>query len=339
MQPMIHPREWMEVRPGGLYCKPGGFFVDPTRAVPQAVITHGHSDHARPGHEKAIATPDTLAIMACRYGEGFTAKRVELPYGQAIHLGETRVTLHPAGHILGSAQVLIEYGGARIVISGDYKRTPDPTTREFEPVPCDVFVTEATFALPVFCHPEPEHEIEKLLTSLAIFPGSCHTVGCYPLGKTQRVMAELRRAGYDKTIYLHGASMRLTQLYEERGVSLASYAQAGENNRKALAGEIVLCPPSALADRWLRALPDALPAAASGWMQIRARAKQQRVELPLVISDHCDWPQLIETIHETGAAEVWVTHGREEALVHYCRKAGLSARALSLLGYEEEEGE
>ncbi len=327
----------MEVRPGGLYCKPGGFFVDPTRAVPQAVITHGHSDHARAGHEKAIATPDTLAIMACRYGEGFTGKRIELPYGQAIHLGETRVTLHPAGHILGSAQVLIEYAGARIVISGDYKRTPDPTTREFEPVACDVFVTEATFGLPVFCHPEPAHEVEKLLTSLAIFPESCHTVGCYPLGKTQRLMAELRRAGYDKTIYLHGASMRLTQLYEERGISLGPYVQVNENNRKALAGEIVLCPPPALADRWSRALPDALPAAASGWMQIRARAKQQRVELPLVISDHCDWPQLIETIHETGAGEVWVTHGREEALVHYCRKAGLSARALSLLGYEEEE--
>lgn len=336
---MIHPREWMEVRPEGLYCKAGDFFIDPLRPAPKAVITHGHSDHARPGHAKAIATPDTLTIMACRYGEGFTGKRVELPYGQAIHLGEARVTLHPAGHILGSAQVLIEYGGARIVISGDHKRTPDPTAREFEPVPCDVFVTEATFGLPVFCHPEPRHEIEKLLTSLAIFPESSHTVGCYPLGKTQRVMAELRAAGYRKTLYLHGALMRLTQLYEERGIPLGPYAQVTPENRKSLAGEIVLCPPSALSDRWSQALPDAVPAAASGWMQIRARAKQQHVELPLVISDHSDWPQLIETIHETGAAEVWVTHGREEALVHYCRKAGLSARALSLLGYEEEEAE
>jgi putative mRNA 3-end processing factor len=336
---MIHPREWMEVRPEGLYCKAGDFFIDPMRPVSQAVISHGHSDHARSGHAKAIATPDTLAIMACRYGEGFTGKRVELPYGQAIHLGDTRVTLHPAGHILGSAQVLIEYSGARIVISGDHKRTPDPTAREFEPVPCDVFVTEATFGLPVFCHPEPRHEIGKLLNSLAIFPESCHTVGCYPLGKTQRVMAELRAAGYRKTVYLHGALMRLTQLYEERGISLGPYAQVTPENRKSLAGEIVLCPPSALSDRWSQALPDALPAAASGWMQIRARAKQQRVELPLVISDHSDWPQLIETIHESGAQEVWVTHGREEALVHYCRKAGLSARALSLLGYEEEEVE
>jgi putative mRNA 3-end processing factor len=334
---MIHSRDWMEVRPEGLYCKAGGFFIDPIRPVAQAVVTHGHSDHARPGHAKVMATPDTLAIMACRYGEDFTPKRVELRYGRAIHLGEARVTLHPAGHILGAAQVLIEHGGARLVISGDYKRTADPTAREFELIPCDVFVTEATFGLPVFCHPDPQNEIGKLLTSLAIFPGSCHAVGCYALGKTQRLIAELRRAGYDKTIYLHGALMRLTQLYEARGVALGPFEQVTAENRKNLGGEIVLCPPSALADRWSRSLPDVIPAAASGWMQIRDRAKQQRVELPLIISDHCDWRQLIQTILETGAGEVWVTHGQEEALVHYCRKAGLQASALSLLGYEDEE--
>ncbi len=334
-----HPRGWMEVRPEGLYCKAGGFFVDPIRPVSAAVVTHGHSDHARSGHAKVVATPDTLAIMACRYGEDFTRQRVELPYGQAMHWGDARVTLYPAGHILGAAQVLIEFGGARLVVSGDYKRTSDPTAREFEIVPCDVFVTEATFGLPVFCHPDPQHEIEKLLVSLSVFPNSCHAVGCYALGKTQRLIAELRRAGYDKTIYLHGALMKLTELYEQRGVRLGSFEQVTKDNRRNLGGEIVLCPPSQLADRWSRSLPDVIPAAASGWMQIRARAKQQRVELPLIISDHCDWPELIETIHETGASEIWVTHGREEALVHYCRKNGLEARALSLLGYEDEEGE
>ncbi len=225
------------------------------------------------------------------------------------------------------------------MVSGDYNRTPDPTARAFQPVACDVFVTEATFGLPVFCHPDPQQEIAKLLDSLAIFPKSCHIAGCYALGKTQRVMTELRRAGYGKTIYLHGALIRLTQLYEELGVVLGPYAPVTPENRKTLAGEIVLCPPSALADRWPRALPDVIPAAASGWMQIRARAKQQRVELPLVISDHCDWPDLISTIHETGAGEVWVTHGREEAIVYYCRKMGLTARALSLLGYEDEEAQ
>lgn len=336
---MGHPREWMEVRPEGLYCKAGDFFIDPVRPVSAAVVTHGHSDHARAGHVKVVATPDTIAIMACRFGEGFAQKPIELPYAQAMHCGDARVTFYPAGHILGSAQVLIEHGGARLVVSGDYKRTADLTAREFELVPCDVFVTEATFGLPVFCHPDPQTEIEKLLTSLAIFPGSCHVVGCYALGKTQRVMSELRRAGYDKTIYLHGALMKTTELYEERGVALGPFAPVARENRKSLAGEIVLCPPSQLADRWSRSLPEVIPAAASGWMQIRARAKQQRVELPLIISDHCDWTELIETIHETGAEEIWVTHGREEALVHYCRKIGLEARALSLLGYEDEEGE
>lgn len=335
----LHPSEWMEVRPQGLYCRAGDFFVDPVRPVPSAVITHGHSDHARAGHEAVFATPETLRIMACRYGEGFTAKRVDLPYGQAVHLSDARVTLHPAGHILGAAQVLIEHGGARLVISGDYKRTPDLTAREFELVPCDVFVTEATFGLPVFCHPDPQKEIEKLLTSLAVFPGSCHVVGCYALGKTQRLIAELRRAGYDKTVYLHGALWKLTELYQALGVDLGPVAQVTKDNRKTLGGEIVLAPPSAMDDRWSRSLPDAIPAMASGWMQIRARAKQRRVELPLIISDHCDWPDLITTIQETGAEEIWVTHGREEALVHYCGTLGLKARALSLLGYEDDEAE
>jgi putative mRNA 3-end processing factor len=336
---MRHPREWTEVRPEGLYCKAGGFFIDPIRPVTQAVITHGHSDHARSGHAKVIATPGTLAIMACRYGADFAGKPVELAYGQTIHIGDAAVTLHPAGHILGSAQILIEHGGARLVVSGDYKRTADLTAREFKLVSCDVFVTEATFGLPVFCHPDPKGEIAKLLTSLAVFPKSCHVVGCYALGKCQRLISELRRAGYDKTIYLHGAMMKFTALYEQCGLKLGPFEQVTQENRKSLAGEIVLCPPSQLADRWSRSLPDVIPAAASGWMQVRARAKQQRVELPLVISDHCDWPELIETIHETGASEVWVTHGREEALVHYCQKVGLQARALSLLGYEDEAGE
>jgi putative mRNA 3-end processing factor len=334
-----HPRNWMEVLTEGLYCNAGDFFVDPVRPVRRAVITHGHSDHARSGHGEVIATPDTIAIMACRYGEGFTGKRVELPYRQPIHLGESWVTLYPAGHILGSAQVLIEHAGSRLTVSGDYKRIPDVTAREFEPVPCDVFVTEATFGLPIFCHPGPQGEIAKLLNSLSVFPASTHIVGCYALGKTQRLIGELRRAGYDKTIYLHGALMAPTRLYEERGVNLGSFEPVTPANRKGLAGEIVLCPPSALADRWTRSLPDPIPAAASGWMQIRARAKQQRVELPLVISDHSDWHGLIDTVRDTGAGEIWVTHGREEALVHYFRNAGLEARALSLLGYEDEEGE
>jgi putative mRNA 3-end processing factor len=329
----------MESRSEGLYCKAGGFFIDPVRPVPRAVITHGHSCHARNGHGEVIATPDTLAFMACDHGENFTGKRIALPYKQAIHLDEARVTLVPAGHILGSAQVLIEQGGTRLVFAGDYKRTPDPTAREFEPVPCDVFVTGATFGLPVFLHPSPQKEIGKLLDSLSIFPERTHVAGCPALGLAQRLIAELRRAGYARTIYLQCALMRPMRLYEERGIGLGPYAPVTADNQKNLAGEIVLCPPSALAGPWRRTLPDAISAAASGWMRIRARAKQQRVELPLVISDLCDWHGLTSTIHETGAGEIWTAYGQEEALVHYCRKAGLQARALSLPGYENEESE
>jgi putative mRNA 3-end processing factor len=334
-----HPDSWMEARSEGLYCKAGGFFIDPVSPVRRAIITHGHSNHARAGHGEVIATPDTLSIMACQYGEDFASKRIALQYKQAIHLEETCVTLIPAGHILGSAQVLIEHGGARLVFAGDYKRMPDPTARQFEPVPCDVFVTGATFGLPVFCHPSPQEEVGKLLDSLSVFPKRPHVAACPALGLAQRLIAELRRAGYDRTIYLRGALMRLTQLYEERGIRLGPYAPVTADNRKNLAGEIVLCSLSALAGQWPRSLPDAIPAAASGLMQIRARAKQQSVELPLVISDLCDWNGLISTIRETGAGEIWAAHGQEEALVYYCREANLRARSLSLPGHENEESD
>jgi putative mRNA 3-end processing factor len=334
-----HPSQWLEVRPEGLYCILGRFYIDPTRPVDCAVVTHGHADHARAGHARVIATPQTIAIMACRYGENFTAARAPLPYGETVEMGDVRVTLHPAGHITGSAQICMEYGGARAVVSGDYKRRADPTASPFEPIPCDVFITEATFGLPVFRHPPIEGEIVKLLASLATFPQSTHLIGVYALGKCQRLIMELRRAGYDRPIYLHGALVKLTELYQRFGLDLGDVRAIGHMNKKELAGEVVLAPPSAVADRWSRALPDMIPAAASGWMQIRARAKQSRVELPLVISDHCDWDELLESIKDTGAGEIWVTHGREDALVHACRQRGLKAQALSLLGYEDGSDE
>ena len=184
---MIHPREWMEVRPGGLYCKPGGFFVDPTRAVEQAIVTHGHSDHARPGHAKAIATPDTLAIMACRLGEGFAQARVELPYGQAIHLGEARVTLYPAGHILGSAQVSIEYGGARLVVSGDYNRAHSPRRARVRAYRVRCIRDRGNLRAAGVLPPGAAARNRKATGFAGGFPESCHLVGCYALGKTQRI--------------------------------------------------------------------------------------------------------------------------------------------------------
>ena len=233
--------------------------------------------------------------------------------------------------------MVLEWRGARVVISGDYKRQPDPTCAGFEPVPCDVFVTEATFALPVFRHPPPEAEIAKLLKSLTLFPERTHVIGCYALGKTQRLLALLRAAGYEKPVHLHGALMPLTALYETLGVALGPVAPALVADRAALRGAIVLAPPSAIADRWARRLADPVVALASGWMGVRQRAKSRGVELPLVISDHADWEALNRTIDEVAAPEVWVTHGREDALVHALAQRGIRGRALYLVGRGEEE--
>lgn len=260
-----------------------------------------------------------------------------LPYGTTVEVGQTKLMLEPAGHILGSAQAAIDYGGSRIVFSGDYKRHADPTCSPFRPVPCDVFVTEATFGLPVFKHPPIRDEMQKLIDSVKLFPDRCHLIGVYALGKCQRVMMELRMLGYTKPFYVHGALVKLCRFYAESGYDLGEVIPVSEVDKKILGGEIVFSPPSALADRWSRSLTNVMTCAASGWMQIRARAKQKLVELPLVVSDHADWPDLIRTLEEVGAPEVWITHGREDALVYQAEKMGLRTQVLSLLGYEEED--
>jgi putative mRNA 3-end processing factor len=337
-----HPSTWLEVRPEGLFVRPGGFFVDPVRPVATAVITHGHSDHARAGHHTVIATPETLAIMAARLADEAGLERRPLACGHTIELGEMRLRLEPAGHILGSAQVIMDYAGTRVVVSGDYKRAPDPTCAPFVPVPCDLFVTEATFGLPVFRHPPAAGEIVRLLHSVGLFPERCHVVGAYALGKTQRLIAHLRAAGWDRPIWLHGALQSLCDLYRRHGVDLGELrpATAGEKGtpRRELMGEIVIAPPGAIADRWARRLPDPVVVMASGWMRVRQRARQGGVELPLVISDHADWDELLATLEEVQAPEVWVTHGREEALVHAATQKGIRARPLALAGYDEEGG-
>lgn len=325
------------LRPEGLVIPDAGVAVDPTAPVSRAIITHGHADHARAGHGAVLATPETLAIMAARYGPDFCGTAQPLAYGEALALGDVAVTLRPAGHVLGSAQVVIERGGARVVVSGDYKRQPDPTAAPFEIVPCDVFVTEATFALPVFRHPPAEAEIDKLLASVALFPDRTHLVGAYALGKAQRLLALLRAAGWDRPVYAHGALLPLVRLYEKAGVALGDVRAVPEAPRAAFAGAIVLCPPSALQTPWARRFPDPVAAFASGWMRIRARARQRQVELPLVVSDHADWPDLQRTVKETGAGEVWITHGEADALAHWCRGEGIDARPLRLAGYGDEE--
>jgi putative mRNA 3-end processing factor len=338
---MIKPESLLRAVPGGLYCPPGDFYIDPTRPVDRAVITHGHADHARAGHGAVAATAETLAIMAIRYGDSFAGATETLRYGQTIEQGGVQVTLVPAGHILGSAQVVVRHKGVTIVVSGDYKRRRDPTCPPFEPVPCDVFVTEATFGIPVFCFPPDADEIARLLKSVAQFPERTHLVGAYSLGKAQRIIRLLREAGYENTLYMHGAMHRLNALYERFGIGLGPLAEATteKEKKKGFAGAIVIAPPTSIDDRWSRRFADPLPAFASGWMRVRARARQRQVELPLVISDHADWNELTSTIAEIAPSEVWITHGGEEALLRWAELNGIRARALSLVGYDEEEGE
>ena len=329
---------WLETRRAGLYVVPADLYIDPVLPVARAAITHGHADHARSGHDHVYATPQTLAIMACRYGEAHAATTTAMEYGDTIALpGGVELHFAAAGHILGSAQISIAYRQHRVTVSGDYKRRADPTCAPFQPQQCDVFITEATFALPIFKHPPIEQELRRLLQSMHDFPGSCHLLGAYALGKCQRIMMTLRQLGYTETIYLHGAQVKLVELYESLGIPLGVWRKVSDvTDKQELAGKLVLAPPSALADRWSRKLPEVLTCMASGWMQIRARAKQRRAELPLIISDHADWNELLETLQEINAPQVWVTHGREEALVHQAKAFGYKAQALSLLGYDEE---
>src|SRR3954453_15867398 len=321
-------------------CSPiGGYHIDPVRRVDRALITHGHSDHARAGHGAGLATQETLDMMRLRCGENFAGSTQAVRYGEKLKLGKTDVSFHPAGHVLGSAQICVAANGIRVVASGDYKDVADPTCAPFELIQCDAFITEATFGLPVFRHGDPRAEIAKLLRSVDTFPERGHLVGAYSLGKAQRVIALIREAGYRKPIYLHGAMETITRYYASRGIDLGELRLVRDAKKAELAGTIALCPPSSLQDRWTRRFPDPVSAFASGWMRVRARARQRGVELPLVISDHADWDGLTATIAATGASQVWVTHGAEEALVHWCTMQGLAARPLHLMGYgEEDEG-
>ena len=330
--------EWLKVFDDGLYVEPADLWIDPARPKHRAVITHGHGDHARPGHAHVLATPETAAIMRARYGDEAGGQIQEQVYGRSVSMGGARLAFQPAGHVLGSAQIVLEHAGSRVVISGDYKRRGDPTCTAFIPVACDVFVTEATFALPVFRHPPIERELDKLFDSMARFPERSHLIGAYALGKAQRLIAEIRARGYDRPIFLHGALKPLCRLYQDHGIDLGPLDDATAANKSKLAGEIVLAPPSATRDKWARRMDDPVVAHASGWMTVRQRAKQRLAELPLIVSDHADWDELTQTVQDVGCSDLWVTHGREDALVHWATQRGIAAQALSLVGREEEEG-
>lgn len=314
-------------------------YVDPPFPVERALITHAHSDHARAGHHSVIATAETIEIMKLRYGTDAAKSWQAVKYGEVVHVNDVKVVFYPAGHILGSAQILLEHKGCRIVVSGDYKRHSDSTCQSFEVVPCDIFVTEATFGLPIFQHPNSKSEIEKLLKSVQNFPDRSHLIAAYSLGKSQRVIKLLRKAGYDSPIYLHGSMVNMCDFYQKNGIDLGDLRKATGLPNDALKGSIVIAPPSALKEPWSRRMNDPVLAMASGWMTVKQRIRQRGIELPLVISDHADWNELKQTIFDTGASEVWVTHGREDGLVHWCQTQGINAAPLHLQGREEEGGE
>ena len=330
------PATWLYPTPSGLYCEPGDFYIDPSRPVERAIVTHGHADHARPGSTSVMATQQTLDIMQVRYGARAGEELQAIGYGEGITINGVDVGMAPAGHILGAAQIILDWKGYRAVVSGDYKRAADPTCADFEVVRCDLFITEATFGLPVFVHENAAAEAARLVASLAESPHRTHLLGVYGLGKCQRMISLVRAAGYGRPIYLHGALTGLCDYYISQGVELGDLLPVADADPETLSGQLVLCPPSAIADRWSRRMSNPLTAFASGWMRVKARARQRGAELPLIVSDHADWPELLQTISDVDAGEIWVTHGREDALLHQISAMGLKGRALALVGFEDE---
>src|SRR3954469_20740292 len=257
---------WIESHPEGIYVRPADAWIDPSRPKARAWVTHGHADHARGGHGAVLATPETLAIMEARYGP---QSGQPIAYDDVVRVGDVDVRFVPAGHVLGSAQIVMEHKGERVGVSGDYKRRRDPTGPGFVPVPCGIFVTEATFGLPVFRHPDTGSEIDRLLHRLHSDPSRCVLVGAYALGKAQRIVTELRGRGHEQAIYFHGAIERLNQLYQSFGIELGELRHTASATKQEMAGHIVIAPPGALNDRWSRRLPDPVTAMASGRVRVR----------------------------------------------------------------------
>ncbi|NZA28315.1 ligase-associated DNA damage response exonuclease [Luteimonas sp. SJ-92] len=316
----------VELRPEGLYCAAGGFHIDPWRPVPCAVITHGHGDHARAGMGEYHCSDASLPILRWRLG----AQRYRPhAHGDAFALGDARVSLHPAGHVLGSVQVRIEAGGEVWVVSGDYKRQADPTCAPFELVSCDTFITEATFGLPVYRWPDAAGVAREIVAwrDHCAARGEAAVLFCYALGKAQRLLAELA-AHTDRPALLHGAIAAGVRVYREAGVPmLPTTVVADEEKGRDFAGELVLAPPSAAGSPWMRRFRRAQTGFASGWMRVRGHRRRRNHDRGFVVSDHADWPDLMRTVRETGARRVIATHGNTDAIVRALNEEGIAAEA------------
>jgi len=314
----------------GLWCAAGRFHIDPWEPVERAVITHAHGDHARPGSASYLCASPGEPLLRRRFGNDCTIESI--PYGHELALGDVRLSFHPAGHVLGSAQVRIESKNGVWVVSGDYKRSPDPTCAAFEPVRCDVFVTESTFGLPIYRWDPTERVIEDLAGwwQANREAGRTSVLFCYTIGKAQRVLAELMRVT-DRPVYVHGMMLGMIDAYRQSGVAMLPVAPVIERaGRKAsqsqtFAGELVLAPLSARGTPWMRRLGDISDAFASGLMRVRGVRRQRGYDRGFVLSDHADWPALLQTIEETGAGRVLATHGYAEPLSRYLRERGFDS--------------
>lgn len=312
--------------PDGLYCPAGDFYVDPWRPVDRAVITHAHSDHARPGHQHYLAAAAGAGVLRARLGD---IALQTLPYGEPVVHQGVRVSFHPAGHVLGSAQVRLEYSGDVWVVSGDYKVEPDGTCAPFEPVRCNTFITESTFGLPIYRW-RPQAEIFAQLNAWwrdNAEAGRSSVVFCYAFGKAQRILA-----GLDTSIgpiASHGAMLQLDAAYRDAGVALPPTQLATELSRPDLRRALALAPPSAQRTPWMRRFGDYADAFASGWMQLRGARRRRGVDRGIVLSDHADWPGLLQAIDATGATRIYVTHGQVAPMVRWLCEHGLDARAFA----------
>ncbi len=328
-------RDLVVLRPEGMYCPAGRFYIDPWRPVDTAVITHGHGDHARIGMGVYHATAEGLPVLRWRLGEQVLHAHA---YGEAFQLGDARVSLHSAGHVLGSAQVRIEVDDEVWVASGDYKRQSDPTCAPFEVVPCDVFITEATFALPVYRWPDTHEEVARIVAwrRACAERGRPALLYVYALGKAQRLLAELTQFD-EPPVFLHGAIEAGARVYREAGIEMIATEPVGDQPKgKEYAGRLVMAPPSAAGSTWVRRFRDAEHGFASGWMRLRGNRRRRNYDRGFVVSDHADWPALLETIEATGAQRIIATHGSTDALIRLLRERGVDAHAFATdFGAEE----
>ncbi len=330
----------LTLTPEGLYCPAGAFHIDPWRPVPQAVVTHGHSDHARPGHDRYFAAAPGAGVLRRRLGADLPLATHD--YGDPFTLNEARVSFHPAGHVLGAAQVRVEVAGEVWVVSGDYKREADPSCAAFELVPCDGFVTEATFALPIYRWDRGTHVVDAILRwwEKNAATGRTSVLFCYALGKAQRLLAELHQR-LERAVFVHGALASMIDAYRDAGVALAPTVAVAELPKgERLRGELVLAPPSAMATPWMRRFNEPSTAFVSGWMRVRGQRRRRGYDQGFVLSDHVDWPDVLHTVEETGARTVLCTHGYADTLARYLSsERGLDARRVeTLFDGEQDDG-